>query len=541
MLFDRLPLPTLVVDRNTLAIVAVNDAAVTYYGWSRDELVTMTVKDIHPDHTAAPDARRQRHVTASGRTVDVDVYQEEATHDGQPAFVMSVVDTASADEARKQIETELAHRALHDHLTGLPNRELFHDRLTVALARAARHHTMVTVLFLDLDRFKVVNDSLGHDAGDRLLVAVGARLRSVLRASDTVARFGGDEFAVLCEDVPDERETIALAERVVNALSKPFVLDKHEVVTTASVGIALSRRTGDRPERLLRDADAAMYRAKERGRSRYEVYDDAMRARSLRWLEAEGALRRAIEREQLDLAFQPCVSLTDGHIRSFEGLLRWTSPEIGDITPSELVKVAEETGLIVAVGSFVIARACRQLAEWTAAGHSAGIAVNVSARQLGRTELFDDLARCINDSGIDPATLCLEITESVLMDDVQASLEALYALRSLGVALAIDDFGTGYSSLTYLKRFPVQVLKLDREFVRGLGRDPADEAIVGAVVTLARSMGVVAIAEGIETAEQLQTLQQLGCDAAQGYLFARPLPIADATAMLERGASLLPT
>jgi diguanylate cyclase (GGDEF)-like protein/PAS domain S-box-containing protein len=426
---------------------------------------------------------------------------------------------------RKAFEHRLAHQATHDPLTGLPNRALLIDRLDSALARARRHQRRVAVLFLDLDHFKVVNDSLGHGLGDRLLVAISERLSVALRPGDTVARFGGDEFVVLCEDVLDQSDAIAVAERIDRAVGGRFVIDDTEVFVGVSIGIACPDDVEVDPETLIRDADAAMYRAKDRGRARWEMFDNAMRASAVDRLDIETALRRALERRELRVYYQPIIDLASGTIDGVEALLRWEHPERGLLNPDDFITVAEETGLIVPIGAWVLDQACRQAQRWQASASTLAplrVSVNLSGRQLGHPSLVDDVSSVLASTGIDPSLVELEITESVLMDDVEMSRETLGRLHSLGVKLAVDDFGTGYSSLSYLRRFPVDLLKVDRSFIDFLDEDGDESAIVTAIVTLAHTLGLVAVAEGVETAAQLAALRRLRCDRAQGFHMARP-------------------
>jgi diguanylate cyclase (GGDEF)-like protein/PAS domain S-box-containing protein len=454
--------------------------------------------------------------------------------DGRSEFFSAVLHDVSE---RKAIEHRLAHQATHDPLTGLPNRTLLLDRLDQAQRRARRNHRRVAVLFLDLDHFKVVNDSLGHGLGDRLLIAIAERLQTALRPADTVARFGGDEFVVLCEDLVNQQDAIAIAERVNEAISGPFVIDDTEVFVGVSIGIAFPDDNDADPETLIRDADAAMYQAKDRGRARWVVFDNAMRASAVDRLDIENALRRALERRELRVFYQPMVNLSSGRITGVEALLRWEHPERGLLLPGDFITVAEETGLIVPIGSWVLDHACRQVQRWQASIPDLTplvLAVNLSGRQLGHPRLVEDVATVLRDTGIDPSNVELEMTESVLMDDVEMSEETLGRLKTLGVKLAVDDFGTGYSSLSYLRRFPVDVLKVDQSFVDGLGRDTGDSAIVTAVVTLAHTLGLHAVAEGVETPDQLSELRRLDCDTAQGFHFARPANGYDVGELLQR-------
>lgn len=435
---------------------------------------------------------------------------------------------------RKAVELQLAHQAMHDALTGLPNRALFIDRLQHALTRRARGDSdHLAVLFLDVDRFKVINDSLGHEAGDRLLVDVSGRLDAALRPADTVARFGGDEFTVLCEDIAGELEAVSIAQRIVDLFDEPFVIDGREVFLSTSVGIALAGRRGPqpRPEDLIRDADAAMYRAKERGKARYELFDEAMRELALQRLELGSALRRAVERGELRIHLQPEIDVRDGTVVGFEALVRWEHPERGLLSPAEFVPLAEETGLIVPIGEWVLRRACEEAARWRP--DALGISVNVSARQIAHGNLAEVVERTLHETGLSPASLCLELTESAVIESGSTTHATLSALKALGVKLAIDDFGTGWSSLGHLRRFPLDVVKLDRSFVSGLGREPQDASIAAAIISLAHALGLSTVAEGIETDEQLAVLASLGCDLGQGYLFARPAPLDAFAAILD--------
>jgi diguanylate cyclase (GGDEF)-like protein/PAS domain S-box-containing protein len=425
---------------------------------------------------------------------------------------------------------ELGHLALHDTLTGLPNRALAQDRLEHALERLAQteEDTHVALLFVDLDRFKLVNDGLGHDAGDELLIAVSRRLAASVRRQDTIARIGGDEFVVLCEDLRDEDQAVELADRAAQAFTEPFVLSRAEVTVSASIGIAVTNRSSDRASNLLQEADAAMYRAKRRGGARHELFDDAMHTQAVSRLLTERALRRALERDELRVLFQPEFDLTTGRRVAVEALLRWDHPVRGMVSPGDFLKVAEETGMIVPMGAWVVAQACEvaRTTRQAVAQPPLTVSINVSARQLQRPDFPKTISRTAREAGVDPTTLCLEVAESALLDDLDTMTEALRALKDVGVQLAIDDFGTGGSSLTYLRRFPFDQLKIDRMFVEGLGRSAADDAIVAATIDMAHALDMVVSAEGVETEEQRLRLVDLGCDRAQGYHLGAPEVLA---------------
>jgi diguanylate cyclase (GGDEF)-like protein/PAS domain S-box-containing protein len=433
--------------------------------------------------------------------------------------------------ARKQAERRLLHDAFHDSLTGLPNRALFLDRLGVALAHLRRRadHAFA-VLFLDLDRFKNVNDSLGHNVGDELLIAVARRLEALLRPGDTVARLGGDEFAILLDDIADSTHATRVAQRINREMAEPFAVHGHEVFVTLSLGIALSSHSRyERPEDVLRDADTAMYRAKAAGKDRHAVFDHDMHDRAVALLQLETDLRRAIERGELEIHYQPIVSLANGKIDGFEALLRWRHPVRGLLHPATFIAVAEDTGLIVPIGWWVLREACRQLAEWQArhpAEHRLSVSVNLSCRQFVQVDLIRRVKRILRDTGIPRGSLRLEMTESTIMEHGEVAIAKMRELRELGVQLYIDDFGTGYSSLSYLHRLPMDVLKIDRSFISGLGgpeggKQPSE--IVGTIVTLARTLGLGVAAEGLETADQVSRLRGLSCQYGQGYYFSAPI------------------
>ena len=426
----------------------------------------------------------------------------------------------------EETKEHFRHAAFHDSLTGLPNRAMFTELLKAEIENSNRRHGhMFAVLFLDLDRFKNINDSLGHTHGDLLLVAFAERLERALRPVDTLARFGGDEFAILLSGMTDATDAVRVAQRISEELSQPFVLDKNSAFATSSIGIALSSTGYDRPEDILRDADTAMYRAKENGKARYEVFDQGMHARAVSRLQLESDLRRAVEEKQFCVYYQPIICLQTGRLAGFEALVRWNHPRRGLVSPADFIPVAEETGLIVPISEWVLQEACKHIREMQMvfpSHRSLSLSVNLSARQVAQTHLLDRIQDALMASKLSPHCLKLEITESVVMENAEAAALIFKQLRALGVQLSIDDFGTGYSSLSYLHRFPLNYLKIDRSFVSRLTTDN-DNAIVRTISTLARNLGMEVIAEGIETEEQFQQLKMLGCEYGQGYLFSQPV------------------
>lgn len=436
-----------------------------------------------------------------------------------------VLNTRDISE-RKTLEAELSHQAFHDSLTNLANRALFSDRLKQSLKRARRNGQAVGVIFLDLDNFKKVNDTLGHAMGDHLLMAVAERLRETLRGTDTAARLGGDEFAILLEGICNEPDATVVAERILTAMALPFNLRGHEIFCRPSLGITLGRPGEYEAEELLRNADVAMYSAKAQGKGRYAMFEPGMHAAIVARADLEVDLRRALERKEFTVFYQPTVALQTGAISGLEALIRWNHPKRGLVAPMEFIPLAEDTGMIVAIGKRVLAEACRQAREWQLRHHTdtpITMSVNLSARQLQDADLVDDVVRALEDSGLDPQHLTLEITESVLMQHTDAVVGTLLQLRKLGVKLAIDDFGTGYSSLAYLQRLPVDILKIDRSFIAGLKNGSTEWAMTRAIIELGQSLNLMTVAEGIEQPEQVLHLQSLQCDLYQGYYFAKPL------------------
>jgi diguanylate cyclase (GGDEF)-like protein len=456
-------------------------------------------------------------------------------------FLTAVAHVLNGAVEGLRTEERIRHDALHDALTGLPNRALLLERLSDAIARADAEGRSLALFFLDVDHLKVLNDTLGHEAGDELLRAIGPRLRAVLRPEDTIARFGGDEFAVLCESVGDEAHALRVAERLVRAFARPFEVRGEPRFCSTSVGVVVSDPNGSRgPAELLSDADAALYRAKERGRGRHEVFDVGLRDRTTARLRIEADLRRALEAgDQLWVAYQPYYALRDVTVSGVEALLRWDHPERGPIPPAEFIPVAEDSGLIVELGELVLRTACREVARLRAEGTAPELAVsvNISARQMALTGMPGLVGAVLREAGLDPVALALEITEGVLLEDTAATAETLQALRRLGVRLLLDDFGTGYSSLAYLRRHPIDALKIDRAFVADLGEDgEGDAAIVQAIVGMAKALGMQVVPEGVETAGQLRRLTALGCEFAQGYHLSKPHTARHLETLLRGGA-----
>jgi len=523
ILFENNPQPMWVEDAETGAFLAVNEAAVRHYGWPREKFLTLRSADLRLDPGAAAEQRAgspavERHRTASGEAHDLELSVHEVVFEGRRALLVAATDVT----ARRKAQARLLQAAFYDPLTGLPNRALFKDRLEIAFARAkGREAARFAVLFLDLDRFKLVNDSLGHRAGDELLVQIARRLESCRRAGDTVARLGGDEFTLLVEGIATEEEAIAVAERVHRSLAPPYLIEGHEVFAGGSIGIALGGPATERVEHLLRDADTAMYRAKVRG-CRHAVFDSSMHERAMAALRLENELRRALERGELRVHYQPIVELSAGKTVGVEALVRWEHRERGLVPPSEFIPLAEETGLVVPLGHWVLDEACRALSTLP---EQISLSVNLSGRQLLQPEFCEGLKEMLTRCRIEPGRLQLELTESMLIGNGAAARAALTQLRGTGVRLCIDDFGTGYSSLSYLHELPIDSLKIDRSFVGAMGEDERKIKIVQSILVLGKALGIDVVAEGVETPEQAELLRRLGCERAQGYFFARPVPL----------------
>ncbi|MFC1837544.1 EAL domain-containing protein [Thermodesulfobacteriota bacterium] len=438
--------------------------------------------------------------------------------------IRNITEDLSTEAQLQEHRERLYHLAHHDALTNLPNRMLLQDRLSRMMVKAKRNNTYVAILFLDLDRFKKINETLGHDVGDKLLFEVGKRLENCVRQSDTVARLGGDEFAVLLDDLRDVKFVAVVARKILQALSKPIVVQDYELYATSSIGISLFPDDGEDEDKLLRSADTALYRAKDAGKNNYQYYTPDMNTRAFEFLLLESGLRKAIDNDELVVFYQPLLNLKDNKLIGMEALLRWKHPEKGMIAPGDFIPLAEETGLIDPIGEWVLRAACTQNKLWQDAGYPpVMVSVNMSGRQFNKKSVTDDIANILEETGLKPEFLGLEITESVIMQDVKSTISKLRQLQDMGISLSIDDFGTGHSSLSYLKLFPIDNLKIDRSFVFNITSDSTDAAIAASVILLAHSMNLKVVAEGVETREQLEVLRQQGCDHVQGFLFSKPI------------------
>lgn len=492
----------------------------------------MTARKIAGEHTSAYELEI---ISKLGDRVSLELSTRLIHQNGVPVGVQGIGRDITE---RKRAEDRLRYNALHDALTDLPNRAEFMNRLRQAITRKQNGGAgRFAVLFLDLDRFKIINDSLGHVVGDKLLVSIARRLKSCIRPNDVVARLGGDEFTILLNPTGDPLDVIGVAERLQFKLSEPFKIDNYEVFTTASVGIIVSDEVERQPEDYLRDADAAMYRAKESGKARYEIFNSEMHVRNMNLLRVETDLRRAVERGEFEVLYQPIVKLETGLVEEFEALIRWRHPVHGLVCPDEFIGVAEETGLIIPIGRWILEESCRQIAEWQSRfPFAVSISVNLSTKQLMHPLLISEVRNILEQTGLDPSQLKLEVTESTVMEHGERSLNVLAALDALGISLSTDDFGTGYSSLSYLQRFPFNRLKIDRSFIDRMDKDVKSGSIVKTILMLGENLGIEVVAEGIETHRQLESLLSLGCTYGQGFLFSKPVNARAAEQLLHTAA-----
>ncbi|WP_153041202.1 putative bifunctional diguanylate cyclase/phosphodiesterase [Paraburkholderia monticola] len=554
-------LQALVANTTDAILVCNTDGVITYEAPTRrpdpldnlGRLAGTTVLDpIHPSDrpslqevlqvvSSAPRSTRSIELRTRGEGESWRHVELTLTNLQDEPAVGAIVATASDITERKHFEEQLTKRAFYDSLTGLPNRALLLDRIGQAALRANGSSATTGLIFVDLDHFKRVNDSLGHHAGDRLLIAASERLQKCLRSTDTVARLGGDEFVMLLEQLGTDAvsEGVAIAQRILAQFGQPFDLDNKQYMVGASLGLAFRHGEGLRgdADALLRDADVAMYRAKNSGRGRYVIFEKQMHADTVRRLEIESDLRHAIEQHELRVHFQPIMQLQSGGFHQMEALIRWQHPVRGLLPPSEFIAIAEESGLIVPLGRYVLERSCQQVADWQRQFPSHAplqVSVNLSPGQFDDPNFVDDVAAALQAASIAPGSLKLEVTEGLIMRNAEKSIETLRRLKSFGVTIAIDDFGTGYSSLSYLRRLPLDVLKIDRSFVQGIGTNDEDDAIVRAIISLARQLGLSVTAEGIETPEQARLLREWSCDSGQGYLFSRPVAPEEFTALFSR-------
>jgi len=525
-----------------------NDSFARIFGYdSRDDVLTRPVWDFYrsrEDRSSSLERLIERQTLTNYeeclRRKDgtlVWVLENETLVDGPegPVIEGTIIDITE----RKRAEEQVKHLAFHDTLTSLPNRLLFNDRLDMAVVQAHRAHQKLATLFLDLDRFKVINDSLGHSVGDELLRRIAERVTGCIREGDTVARLGGDEFTVLVPAIAHEEDAAKIAQKILEVLRLPFFIDQRELFVTTSIGVAIYPGDGQDAETLVRNADTAMYRAKEQGRDNYQLYTPGMNSKALERLSLESRLRQALHNEELVLYYQPLIDLSSGHVRGAEALLRWRHPALGLIPPAEFISLAELSGLIVPIGQWVLRTACAQLRRWHDMGYpNLSVAVNLSSRQFQQTDLVHQVTDALERSQLPPGALDLEITESNAMQNAEVSISTLGSLKDLGVSLSMDDFGTGYSSLNYLKRFPIDRIKIDQSFVRDVTQDPDDAAIAIAVIAMAHSMQLSVVAEGVETEEQLAFLRQNRCDEMQGYLFSPPVPAEEFEELLKSNRKL---
>lgn len=535
----------IIIDGNGI-IKFVNLASERETGYNSDEIIGTDIKAfVFKNHKEeffrniweTIQAGNTWHGEIINRRKDGSAYTEEVTVTpirGKTGSIEHFIAIKRNITEKKRYEQQLDHLAHHDPLTGLPNRLLFSDRLTQSLEESKHNNNMLAVVFIDLDRFKLINETLGHNTGDLLLKQLAWRLTSMLREADTIARMGGDEFALLIENLKEEKDSIRAAQKILDAFNKPFTIEGHELFVTASVGVSVFPADGMDIETLVRNADASMYRAKEQGRNTYHLYTEALNVSVSKKLVMEHCLRKALEREEFLVQYQPKVDIRSGRILGVEALIRWQHPKMGLTLPNQFIPLAEETGLIAPISEWIINAACAQNKTWQNAGLSPiDVAVNISARQFQQGDLASVIRAALDRNRLDPQYLSLELTESLLINNPDRAVDLLYQLKDVGIGLSLDDFGTGYSSLSYLKRFPVDAVKIDQSFVREITSNPDDAAIAGAIVAMAHSLNLKVIAEGVETLHQFEFLKSLNCDEMQGYFISRPVPANEIAFLME--------
>ncbi len=536
LLFDSNPVPMIVCSLANERILGVNDAAVEHYGYSRAEFEKLTIRSVQAFESEPPwagdrssdeqAARTWKHVRADGTLIDLAIYSRHLVYDDQPAVLLALMDMTE----RKRAEARLAFMAQHDGLTGLPNRTLLRQQMDEILLHTRRTTDKVAVLVLGLDNFKSVNDTLGHGVGDKLLRGVAKRLRSTLREEDVLARLNSDEFAIIQSGLARPEDAVLLSRRLLEAIGEPYLLDGHSIVIGASIGIAMAPGDGDDSEKLLKNADMALSRAKNDSRGTFSFFESEMDARAQSRRKIETDLREAIQNEVLRPHYQPLIDLATGRITGFEALVRWPHPERGMISPAEFIPVAEDTGLINALGGLMLRSACMDAARWP---DDVRVAVNLSPLQFRVGNLLAQVMDALKQSGLPARRLELEITETLLLEKSSQVLATLHALRALGVRISMDDFGTGYSSLSYLRSFPFDKIKIDQSFVRDLAANRDAQAIVRSIISLGVGLGVTITAEGVETEAEFRCLRDEGCHEGQGFLFSRARPNAEIVALLQ--------
>jgi diguanylate cyclase (GGDEF)-like protein/PAS domain S-box-containing protein len=536
LLFDSNPVPMIVCALDGEHVLAVNDAAVGHYGFSREEFEKLTIKSLQAFDSDAPWAgditseeravRTWKHVKADGTLIDLAIYSRNLVYNGQSAVLLALMDITE----RKRAEARLAFLAQHDGLTGSPNRNLLHQQMDEILLHTRRSAEKVAVLVLGLDNFKSVNDTLGHGVGDKLLRAVAKRLRSTLRDEDVLARLNSDEFAIIQTGLTRPEDVVLLSRRLLEAIGDPYLLDGQSVVIGATIGIAMAPSDGDDSEKLLKNADMALTRAKTESRGTFSFFEAGMDARAQSRRKIEVELRDAIQHDVLKPHYQPLVDLSSGRITGFEALVRWPHPDRGMVSPGEFIPVAEETGLINALGVMMLRRSCTDAAQWP---DDVRVAVNLSPAQFRTSNLLSIVMDTLKQSGLSPRRLELEITETLLLEKSSQVLASLHALRALGVRISMDDFGTGYSSLSYLRSFPFDKIKVDQSFVRGLDSNRDAQAIIRSIASLGKGLGVTITAEGVETEAELSCLRAEGCHEGQGFLFSRARPNVEIVELLK--------